>query len=78
MDELLDEVRRLPPIKQRAVAAFMGALVGDAAGMFKLCWDGWFPFQYRKLCCHIPQLCIEDIYQCFFMLQSFSVFFILF
>ena len=37
MDELLDELRSLPPIKQRAIAAFMGALVGDAAGMCKLC-----------------------------------------
>ena len=32
MDELLEEAKRLPPVKARAVAAVLGAVVANAAG----------------------------------------------
>ena len=36
MDALLDDVRRLPLIQQRAVAAIVGAVVADAAGTYTI------------------------------------------
>ena len=32
MEELLASVKNLPPLKQKAVAALLGAVVADAAG----------------------------------------------
>ena len=32
MDELLEEAKHLPPVKARAVAAVLGAVVANAAG----------------------------------------------